>query len=94
MRIQAFDVYFTLQVTITPNGAWGGEGSLGCGIGYGYLHRIPIEEIPHQPTVPQMHDAMPEMSPAAMGGTTTTVPGMLIHREEVVSNQVSGRPVG
>jgi len=30
------------EVTIIPNGAWGGEGSLGCGIGYGYLHRIPI----------------------------------------------------
>jgi len=30
------------EVTIIPNGAWGGDGSLGCGIGYGYLHRIPI----------------------------------------------------
>ncbi|XP_076837061.1 Golgi reassembly-stacking protein 1a [Brachyhypopomus gauderio] len=29
------------EVVVTPNGAWGGEGSLGCGIGYGYLHRIP-----------------------------------------------------
>uniref|UniRef100_UPI003AAF0632 Golgi reassembly-stacking protein 2 n=1 Tax=Centroberyx gerrardi TaxID=166262 RepID=UPI003AAF0632 len=29
------------EVVITPNSAWGGEGSLGCGIGYGYLHRIP-----------------------------------------------------
>ncbi|XP_008431327.1 Golgi reassembly-stacking protein 2-like [Poecilia reticulata] len=29
------------EVVITPNGSWGGEGSLGCGIGYGYLHRIP-----------------------------------------------------
>lgn len=29
------------EVSITPNSAWGGEGSLGCGIGYGYLHRIP-----------------------------------------------------
>ncbi|KAJ8386138.1 hypothetical protein AAFF_G00176460 [Aldrovandia affinis] len=29
------------DVVVTPNGAWGGEGSLGCGIGYGYLHRIP-----------------------------------------------------
>ncbi|XP_029980681.1 Golgi reassembly-stacking protein 2-like isoform X2 [Sphaeramia orbicularis] len=29
------------EVVITPNGDWGGEGSLGCGIGYGYLHRIP-----------------------------------------------------
>ncbi|XP_030044732.1 Golgi reassembly-stacking protein 2-like, partial [Microcaecilia unicolor] len=29
------------EVIITPNHVWGGEGSLGCGIGYGYLHRIP-----------------------------------------------------
>ncbi|XP_020846604.1 Golgi reassembly-stacking protein 2 [Phascolarctos cinereus] len=29
------------EVIITPNSSWGGEGSLGCGIGYGYLHRIP-----------------------------------------------------
>lgn len=29
------------DVTLTPDSAWGGEGSLGCGIGYGYLHRIP-----------------------------------------------------
>lgn len=29
------------EVVVTPNGAWGGDGSLGCGIGYGYLHRIP-----------------------------------------------------
>merc|ERR1712025_635087 len=34
------------EVTITPNGAWGGEGSMGCGIGYGYLHRIPIDDYP------------------------------------------------
>lgn len=34
------------EVTITPNSAWGGEGSLGCGIGYGYLHRIPIRGHP------------------------------------------------
>ncbi|XP_022114336.2 Golgi reassembly-stacking protein 2 [Pieris rapae] len=31
------------EVVITPNHNWGGEGSLGCGIGYGYLHRIPIQ---------------------------------------------------
>lgn len=30
------------EVMITPNGAWGGEGSLGCGVGFGYLHRIPL----------------------------------------------------
>ncbi|XP_048836535.1 Golgi reassembly-stacking protein 2-like [Brienomyrus brachyistius] len=31
------------EVVITPNSVWGGEGSLGCGIGYGYLHRIPTQ---------------------------------------------------
>ena len=29
------------EVTVTPNSNWGGEGLLGCDIGYGYLHRIP-----------------------------------------------------
>jgi len=28
-------------VTLTPNKDWGGAGSLGCDVGYGYLHRIP-----------------------------------------------------
>uniref|UniRef100_A0A6P4DZU7 Golgi reassembly-stacking protein 2 n=1 Tax=Drosophila rhopaloa TaxID=1041015 RepID=A0A6P4DZU7_DRORH len=31
------------EVTIKPNTAWGGEGALGCGIGFGYLHRIPVQ---------------------------------------------------
>lgn len=34
------------DVTIKPNSNWGGDGSLGCGIGYGYLHRIPIRVLP------------------------------------------------
>uniref|UniRef100_A0A914WQU3 PDZ GRASP-type domain-containing protein n=1 Tax=Plectus sambesii TaxID=2011161 RepID=A0A914WQU3_9BILA len=29
------------EVSLTPNSGWGGEGCLGCDIGYGYLHRIP-----------------------------------------------------
>ncbi|KAM7380550.1 hypothetical protein PAMP_003837 [Pampus punctatissimus] len=33
------------EVVITPNCDWGGEGSLGCGIGFGYLHRIPMMQI-------------------------------------------------
>lgn len=39
------------EVSITPNSNWGGEGMLGCGIGYGYLHRIPtrpLDEVTHQ----------------------------------------------
>ena len=39
-----FDLDAVREVLLTPNSAWGGEGALGCGIGYGYLHRIPIKE--------------------------------------------------
>lgn len=37
-------------VQITPNSEWGGSGSLGCDIGYGYLHRIPSRSS-HTPRV-------------------------------------------
>ncbi|KEP66192.1 UNVERIFIED_CONTAM: gorasp2-prov protein [Hammondia hammondi] len=30
------------EVLIVPNSAWGGEGSLGCELGSGYLHRLPF----------------------------------------------------
>lgn len=45
------------QVSITPNTDWGGDGSLGCGIGYGYLHRIPSK--PSGGVAPKTQD--PEM---------------------------------
>ncbi|TQS33088.1 hypothetical protein Golomagni_06580 [Golovinomyces magnicellulatus] len=31
----------TREVTITPSRQWGGEGAIGCTLGYGALHRIP-----------------------------------------------------
>lgn len=43
------------EITITPNHGWGGEGLLGCGIGYGYLHRIPVRGIA-PPTVTSPHN--------------------------------------
>ncbi|CAF1249992.1 unnamed protein product [Rotaria sordida] len=39
----------TREINLTPNIGWGGEGSLGCGIGYGYLHRIPLRPINSPP---------------------------------------------
>lgn len=36
------DTDSTREISLTPNIGWGGEGSLGCGTGYGYLHRIPF----------------------------------------------------
>ncbi|KAK6016910.1 GRASP55/65 family protein, partial [Ostertagia ostertagi] len=40
------------EVSLTPNSAWGGEGCLGCDIGYGYLHRIPISVDRSKPKSP------------------------------------------
>ncbi|CAK9797822.1 Golgi reassembly-stacking protein 2 [Anthophora quadrimaculata] len=57
---------FCREVTITPNHNWGGEGSLGCGIGYGYLHRIPIRNI-------QEHKS----SNSYMSNVKTTIPNMV-----------------
>ncbi|XP_067824074.1 Golgi reassembly-stacking protein 1-like [Heptranchias perlo] len=48
------------DVMVTPNGAWGGEGSLGCGIGYGYLHRIPS-----RPALPEKKIEIPAPSVAS-----------------------------
>mmetsp|Transcript_2005 Transcript_2005/g.2221 ORF Transcript_2005/g.2221 Transcript_2005/m.2221 type:complete len:295 (+) Transcript_2005:27-911(+) len=39
-------------VTITPNGSWGGQGSLGCDVGYGYLHTIPKNKAALAPPAP------------------------------------------
>uniref|UniRef100_A0A182QH77 PDZ GRASP-type domain-containing protein n=1 Tax=Anopheles farauti TaxID=69004 RepID=A0A182QH77_9DIPT len=65
------------EVTITPNSKWGGEGSLGCGIGYGYLHRIPIRVLPNdgKAAVNTGAQSVPVMPTAtAMFPTTSTAP--------------------
>lgn len=50
------------EVLITPNQNWGGEGSLGCGIGYGYLHRIPIRSSQTVPNQTQYVETTPMLS--------------------------------
>ncbi|KAM4731057.1 Golgi reassembly-stacking protein 2-like [Anableps anableps] len=46
------------EVVITPNSDWGGDGSLGCKIGFGYLHRIPtLKEEKHSRSPTQNHKA-------------------------------------
>lgn len=41
----------TREVTITPRRSWGGEGALGCVLGFGALHRVPapLTEPPNAP---------------------------------------------
>ncbi|XP_035918656.1 Golgi reassembly-stacking protein 2-like [Anopheles stephensi] len=60
------------EVTITPNSKWGGEGSLGCGIGYGYLHRIPIRMMPSDGKVPLNTGA--QSVPVVPVGSAATFP--------------------
>ncbi|XP_053084558.1 Golgi reassembly-stacking protein 2 [Pangasianodon hypophthalmus] len=73
------------EVVITPNSAWGGEGSLGCGIGYGYLHRIPTRPFEegkkisfptHTPSAPAspLKDGFTEVQLSAVTPPPVTAP--------------------
>ncbi|XP_051154875.1 Golgi reassembly-stacking protein 2 [Leptopilina boulardi] len=90
------------EVTIIPNNKWGGEGSLGCGIGYGYLHRIPIRSITetkpmnsyvaNQANVVTTQVTNPIMSQvsANVGSTSVTIPtGFTIPTSFVQTPQAS-----
>jgi len=80
------------EVTITPNGAWGGEGSLGCGIGYGYLHRIPTgDDYVAPPPPPQKVMATPTVQPAtpAPAGVTAATP-LVTGTPTIISGQLVG----
>lgn len=82
------------EVAITPNSNWGGEGSLGCGIGYGYLHRIPVRgNIPTSPIVtpipvnlfPNTNINNPETSPVV-------IPQSNVIQPSVVNSPISTAP--
>lgn len=63
------------EVTIKPNTAWGGEGALGCGIGYGYLHRIPVQPVPST-QLPPTSAAAPGGAPASGAINPIAVPAV------------------
>ncbi|KAF8312545.1 hypothetical protein DL93DRAFT_2098268 [Clavulina sp. PMI_390] len=45
--VYSYDFDTLREVVLVPNRMWGGEGLLGCGVGFGLLHRIPkIREQP------------------------------------------------
>jgi len=39
--VYSYDFDTLREVVLVPNRVWGGEGLLGCGVGFGLLHRIP-----------------------------------------------------
>ncbi|KAK7945106.1 hypothetical protein WMY93_000834 [Mugilogobius chulae] len=79
------------EVVVTPNGAWGGEGSLGCGIGYGYLHRIPVQsdaalpQLPNPVTVPE--ETPSSLKPSNHGYTETPLMAPSTPSEDVLDLQ-------
>ncbi|NXW90047.1 GORS1 protein, partial [Alopecoenas beccarii] len=80
------------EVVVTPNGAWGGEGSLGCGIGYGYLHRIPTQSIvskkkpESKPPSPLPEDGTPVPSTNGYTETPLLAPTSECDNSEIVTN--------
>ncbi|XP_019713170.1 Golgi reassembly-stacking protein 2 isoform X2 [Hippocampus comes] len=56
------------EVYVRPNCHWGGAGSLGCGIGYGYLHRVPTTPSSKTKFLPPPHDDSSEV------GLTAVIP--------------------
>ncbi|KAM9199585.1 Golgi reassembly-stacking protein 1 [Mergus octosetaceus] len=79
------------EVVVTPNGAWGGEGSLGCGIGYGYLHRIPTQSLSKKKPESKPPSPLPEAgtpTPSTNGYTETPLlaPTSQSDASEIVMN--------
>jgi len=80
------------EVTITPNGAWGGEGSLGCGIGYGYLHRIPTGDDYVPPTSPAAPTA-PAPAPTSVETPVAATPMMSAAPTVVTTTSTTNQPL-
>ncbi|NWI12603.1 GORS1 protein, partial [Crypturellus soui] len=81
------------EVVVTPNGAWGGEGSLGCGIGYGYLHRIPTQSVISKkrpeskpPSPLSSEDRTPEPSTNGYTETPLLAPASQSENSEIVTS--------
>lgn len=49
-------------VDIQPNRTWGGNGCLGCDVGYGYIHRIPSPPLEENPLPPPSTTPKPTSS--------------------------------
>ncbi|KAF8339602.1 GRASP55/65 PDZ-like domain-containing protein [Cantharellus anzutake] len=53
--VYSYDFDTLREVVLVPNRMWGGEGLLGCGVGFGLLHRIPRPNPEQGPDTLQDH---------------------------------------
>lgn len=86
------------EVSIIPNRDWGGEGLLGCGIGTGILHRIPMSRkslVPQAPDTADESDEQPQHpdSPKArQEPEKEPVPSLLVTNNPVSPFEPSSSP--
>jgi len=66
------------EVTITPSKSWGGKGSLGCDVGIGYLHRLPLDQKEGHTSTSNSSSRLIEPTPSvvAPGPFTNVVPSL------------------
>ncbi|KAF9583150.1 Golgi reassembly-stacking protein 2 [Lunasporangiospora selenospora] len=67
------------EIVIVPSEEWGGEGLLGCDVGYGYLHRLPKQgsggQQGSEPIRPSQEMAMESSTYGRKGVPTSFAPG-------------------
>ncbi|GAA6044353.1 hypothetical protein JCM8097_002784 [Rhodosporidiobolus ruineniae] len=67
------DYDITREAILVPNRSWGGEGLLGCGVGYGLLHRIPKPQ--DRPPIPNPQGGYAAAAPPPPRQSTSSEPG-------------------
>lgn len=97
--VYSYDFDTIREVVLVPNRKWGGEGLLGCGVGYGLLHRIPpqpvnseaMDTILKQNIPYDEQDPFDEKRPHANESTTLFIPA---DDDNFEFGGVSGQPKG
>ncbi|KND95226.1 Uncharacterized protein C1D4.02c [Tolypocladium ophioglossoides CBS 100239] len=101
LRLYVFNNEYnvTREVTIQPTRDWGGEGALGCVLGYGALHRLPapLSEPVNAPGETMFDGGMNEKSegafvPAGSAGPPQAGGEYLVPAQMVGSTPVSAPP--
>ncbi|KAI3648016.1 hypothetical protein MP228_008237 [Amoeboaphelidium protococcarum] len=76
------------EVIIVPNDQWGGEGSLGCDIGYGILHKIPNVSFKDVDKSPGRELKLEADPPTEKENTSLPAsPGNMAQQKKVVSDE-------
>ena len=84
----------TRPVEITPSRNWGGQGALGCTLGYGALHKIPapLEEPPNAPGETMFDTSLDEKQAMAHSSASAAASTDFLIPAEMQFEQPAGPP--